>query len=419
MLDRSIAPVQFKFTPLDFPQPERFVANNLLMHHFQVNGSNAVKIEFLLKNANSLDENKLGLNLLTSKLFVSGTNKRSAANISGILATLGAFIDVSPSFDYTSLTVYSLKKNTFEVLKLIAEIFNDISFPHDEIELQKKILTSNYQVQQKKNNIKATQRFRKLLFDNHPYGLTPKPEDWESLNQDDVIQHFNNNWRNFELIVIGELDNNFLYEISNLFTLNISEQTKDKYPLLNYICQKEEVIKINGSVQTSIKIGCHTIGKNSKDYPHLLITNYILGGFFGSKLMKNIREDKGLTYGIYSSLVNLHNSTYFVISSDVDASKKEIAIQEIKNELQDLIDKTISEEELNLAKNHWLGSFQNDFSSTLSLNEKFKNYYLYGFDVNYYSSLISNIKRINVEDIKYKASKYLNPSQMNIVQVGG
>lgn len=418
--DRSTPPVEFRFSKIEFPKPKLIqYSSGLKLHYFNTPGSNAFKIEFILRNANSFNESHLGTNLLISKLFLSGTSLKNASTISELLAQKGAFIDVSPSFDYTSITIHCLKKYVIEVLNIVSEIFQDIKFKEEELELQKSILNSNYNIQQKKNNVVASQKFRRILFNSYPYGNTPNPDYWNKINEEQLGIDFNKYWNDFEIISIGDHDKSIINYIDSCFKPQLQKNFFREIKKADKSNSNVETVKIGDSIQTTIKIGKLTLSKSHKDYPALLMTNYILGGFFGSRLMKNIREDKGLTYGIYSSIVTLNNYSYFVISSDVEASKKELAIKEILKEINTLINKSLSKIELLIAKNHWLGSFQNDLSSALSLNDKFKNYYLFGLPDSYYENLITNISYLTTSDIQFIANKYLQPDSMSIIKVGG
>ncbi|MEQ8927010.1 MAG: pitrilysin family protein [Fulvivirga sp.] len=417
MLNRKIAPVLFKPAQLVFPEPESIqLSTGLKVHLFQNRNVDAIKVEFIFRNASSYREPLNGINLLTSKLLMSGTSSKSSKEISDGFARLGSFIEVNPSFDYTTVDIHCVKKTLFPTLTLFSEILRDSNFPDDEIGLQKSILINNYKIQQQKNNIVASRLFRKSLFPEHPYGQSVIPQDLEKIDLKNIIEFYKNNWSSFEIIISGNISIDELKSFEKDFTY---EPHFANY--LETFTYSKKVLNNHrpNSVQTSLKIGLPTINKSHTDYTSLLFTNYVLGGYFGSRLMKNIREEKGLTYGIYSSIVNLQHASYFTITSEVSSKKKELAIDEIVNEIKMLSSSQILDEELITAKNHWIGSFQNDLSSPYSLIEKFKSYYLYNLEPNYILDFYNSINKIKPHDIIDASKNYLNTNQMSLISVGG
>jgi predicted Zn-dependent peptidase len=181
---------------------------------------------------------------------------------------------------------------------------------------------------------------------------------------------------------------------------------------------KDDYIEKPESIQTSIRIGKRTINKGHKDYFDLLLLNHILGGYFGSRLMKNIREEKGLTYGIYSSLNTFLNDSFFVIGADVNKENQQITIEEIKNELKKLREEKISDQELIIAKSHFIGSIQLDMANPFSVTEKIKNIRLNKLASEYYNSLVNRINALSSANLIEVAKTYLVDQELAIVRVG-
>ncbi|QSE97940.1 M16 family metallopeptidase [Fulvivirga lutea] len=417
MLNRKIAPVTFQPTQIVFPKPETIeLSNGLKVHTFYNSNIDAIKVEFIFRNASSYLEPIIGLNLLTSKLLLSGTAKKSAKDIAEEFARLGSFIEVNPSFDYTTVDIHCIKKNLISTLSLFTEILQEANFPEDELTLQRSILISSYNIQQRKNNIVASKLFRSCVFGNHPYGQSATPDYLNKINREAVIKFYRSNWAAFEVFLSGNISNDEIKYLENQFKCN---PKSINYTQSFIYSKKIEHVNRSESFQTSIKLGIPTITKSDPNYPTLLFTNYLLGGYFGSRLMKNIREEKGLTYGIYSSIVNLQHASYFTIGSEVSSSKKELAIDEILKEIDSMSLELIPIDEFTIAKNHWMGSLQNELSSPHSLIEKFKSYYLFNLESNYLQFLYDSIAEITQERILEMSKTYLKQDQMTIVSVGG
>src|SRR5258706_14358822 len=154
------------------------------------------------------------------------------------------------------------------------------------------------------------------------------------------------------------------------------------------------------------------------DYFDLQIDIHLLGGFFGSRLMKNIREEKGLTYGIYSSLNTFVQDGFFVIGADVNKVNVQFAVKEIRSEVHKLREHPVEEQELRLAKNHFIGSLQADMANLFSVIEKIKNIHLHHLPPGYYQDLFNRVDQVGPEDILRIAAKYFQDDTLFEVAVG-
>jgi zinc protease len=424
MLNRTKSPVNFKFSDITIQEPEKsFLDNGRPLYIFNQRSLPIVKLEFIFRRGGSLYDIKLGTNLILTKTIQSGTKNYSAQEISELIGQKGAFIDVSGSFDYSIISLYVLDKYLEDVIKVFKEVIINPTFPNQEISLQKEISINSLKTQNKKTNVLASKHFRHALFGNvNPYGKIISESDLISINEFDLKSEFDKSFKNnFEMIATGHITE----EIRNVINYNfgiqevyVSKNEENRYCSSINPKTTNTHIDILNSVQTSIRMGKKTINKKHIDYPYLVVVNHLLGGFFGSRLMSNLREEKGLTYGIHSSLVNFLNESYFVIGSDVKGENKSVALNEINNELTRLGSINVNRHELNLVKNHLLGSFQNDLSSPLELTDKFKNIYLNDLTYDFYSTFIKTIKSISAEEVRHITKKYFDPNSMTIVTAG-
>jgi zinc protease len=167
-----------------------------------------------------------------------------------------------------------------------------------------------------------------------------------------------------------------------------------------------------------LRIGKKLFNRTHPDYIPFVITNEILGGYFGSRLMKNIREDKGYTYGIYSSIGSLKNEGYWVIAADVKKEFAENAIAEIFKEINKIIEQPVETEELERVKKYMLGSFMNQLNTPFDLMDRFKAIHYTGLDYSYYDRFIETVKTISSETIQKIAQTHFTPNNLVIVKVG-
>ena len=174
-----------------------------------------------------------------------------------------------------------------------------------------------------------------------------------------------------------------------------------------------------GAIQSGIRIGrVLNVKYGSNEFFKLQIINTILGGYFGSRLMSNIREDKGYTYGIGSAVVSMEDAIFFFISAEVGADVTNETLQEVYFELNRLCDDLVPKEELVMVKNYMLGSMLKSSDGPFSMADKYKSVYLKGEDLSFYDRYISMINKVTSEELLTVAKKYFNPEEMLEVVVG-
>jgi predicted Zn-dependent peptidase len=173
-----------------------------------------------------------------------------------------------------------------------------------------------------------------------------------------------------------------------------------------------------GSVQSSIRMGKLAMNRNHQEYAEAVFVAHILGGYFGSRLMKNIREEKGLTYGIYASLHPLQHDGYLVIGADVNKENVDLTIDEISKELKNLRTQKISSEELHISKNHFIGSLQSEISTPFAHADKIKTIFLSGLPDDFYHNMVLTIDSITPDRIIEISTKHFHEDSLNQVAVG-
>ena len=419
MLDRTVAPPFVKSANYYLPSFSlKTLANGCSLVVLPSVQQELIKIE-LVFYAGKWFESFPGQAHFTAMMLEKGTPTKSALEIATFFDHQGAQIEISPGLDFTSISLYSLTRNAERTFKYLLSIIRESSFPEEELSLQKDIFVQNLRVNQEKNSFVAGQWIRKLLFgDRHPYGNSLTAEDVQMLTRPHLTQYASN----------------FLTPVAVFVTTNNSvngefvQSALEESPLLNKDTTTSHVrqsstqfvhtLDKKESIQSAIRIACLSLNRIHPEYPHLLLLNHILGGYFGSRLMKNIREKKGLTYGISSSVNPLGRESFFVIGAEVNKGNVSIAVEEIMKEIQELQQKSISESELLIAKNHLLGSLQQDLSNPFSVMDKIRNIILFNLPHSHYSNLYTTVDRINSFELQSLARNHFSMSQFHRVLVG-
>jgi zinc protease len=420
MLDRKLAPPFFHSHSIELPRVKKInISEGVEAICFDQVKQALIKIDVVYK-AGKWFENHVGISHFTAHMLEKGTSSKNSREIADIFERFGAQIEIAPGFDYVTVSLYSLSNKLREVFPLFIEILQSPVFPAEELALLKSIFAQNLKVNNEKNSFVASKIIRKNIFgESHSYGKSIEETHLEKINTANVKEFFATYFSPYEVYITGQLESSSLNYITDYIKQIVNERKylkKEDQKVTSAL--KDEYIEKKDSIQTSIRLGKRTINKCHEDYFNLLLLNHILGGYFGSRLMKNIREEKGLSYGIYSSLNTFLNDSFLVIGADVNKINQELTISEIRNELAKLRSEAILSQELEVAKNHLLGSIQLDIANPFSVIEKIKNIRLNQLQENHYSTLFNSVSKSSSSDLLEIAQKYFLQEELFIVRVG-
>lgn len=419
MIDRSIAPSFTRSTNFELIKPEELTLPNGAKVFFVSGGTQAViRVEIILK-AGRWYESVWGASYFSSQLLSKGTSRKNSFEIAQIFDQYGAHFEISPGLDVVSISLYTLSKNLRPTLALVRELLEDSAFPEKELAQSTSIYLQNLKVNNEKTSFQASKLFRKKLFgDNHPYGKELEAEDVTELAAEQLKEHYASFGKDFTLIVSGKVDDANKQDIIETFRVLPYRMVSEKQIAADTVNTLHERISKKGSLQSSIRMGRKAIARAHADYASVLFLNHILGGYFGSRLMRNIREDKGLSYGIYSSLHTLQHDNYTVIGADVNNENLDLTFEEIRKELKRLCTELIDAEELEIARNHFIGSLQAEITTPFAHADKIKNIFLFNLPQDYYQKMINTIDGIQSEELIAIAGKYFAEDSFIEVAVG-
>lgn len=418
MLDRTVAPPYAQDSSFSLITPKiKRLTNGVEIVYISGGAQEVVKIDLIFK-AGRWYETKWGAAYFTSHLLSKGTERKSSFQIAQLFDLYGAHLEVSPGLDYVSVSLYSLTKNIQPVLALLKELLLEPSFPEKELEQAVSIYSQNLKINLEKTSFLASKQFRATLFgENHPYGKELGEKEIKSITSEDLKAYFRN-FLDFTVFVSGKIDASLEQLVHAAFEdFKKDSQQERTIPRTPAQPQRTEIDK-EGSVQASIRLGCESVLRSHPDYSKIIFASHILGGYFGSRLMKNIREEKGLTYGIYSALHPLKHAGYFVIGADVNKENISITFEEIRKELKRLRTEAVPSDELVTAKNHFIGSLQSEITTPFAHADKIKTLYLSNLPADYYQQMIHTIKSITTDEIIAVADKYLNEQRFCELAVG-
>ena len=270
----------------------------------------------------------------------------------------------------------------------------------------------------------AKTAFNETLFgEQHPYGYTTGETDISALDSSSIKQFYQQHYPidKATIIVSGKINEEVIRAINKKLGSIKIDPGKNKNPSFIHVAENTSVKKIidkKDAVQCGIRIGKKLFSKNHPDYAALQIANTILGGYFGSRLMSNIREDKGYTYGIGSGFHPHLHSGYFYITTEVGMDVRNAALQEIYFELKRMATEPVPEAELSLVRNYLVGAFQRSLDGPFSLSDRFRGLHLFNLDYDYLDSYLQLVQTITPEKVMEISARHLQPDSMTEIVAG-
>ena len=420
---QRIQPPVFPVNKVVIPEAKSFRLNNgVPVYLIEAGTEDIMRIEFTFR-AGQVKELKPLLASTCSMMLSEGSQNFSSEELNRLLDYYGVFLNQSAEKDSAGIILFFLSKHIEKVLELSREILFRPAFPEPELNALMKKRLSWYLVNREKvQNLAIDQFFQSLFGKNHPYGYQIQTQDFENINSALLIDFHSKYYSpdNMAVIISGKIHYKTLGLLNSYFGSIVSKEInfEDSVNLLKGEKVKKVHINKPGTVQSAIKIGSSTINKRHSDYPGLKILDSILGGYFGSRLMKNIREKKGYTYGISSSLTSLDLAGYKVISTEVGRKNCQNTIDEIYREIKLLQSVPVKKEEMSVVCNYMSGEMVRMFDGPFALAESFKSAWEFGLDNTYYYRLADKIKTINRDEIIDLAGTYYNIDDLYEITVG-
>jgi len=424
MLDRTQPPSFLSVTQLELIKPAAVtLSNGLNVFVFDAGDQDMVRVEWVFDHLFHHEDEML-LNTGTCELIPEGTHSLTSAQIAELVDFHGAFLIPEPGYDQSTLTLFSLNKHLDELLPLVKDLLTDAIFPDKELATYVRNNKQKLQVSLQKNSFVARRLFNRSLFGSVRYGFVPEVSDYDGLTRDRLTTLFRRQYTpsNCTLIVSGKVTPQVIDSLERLFGSGwqVSEKPVPETPMPERT-PPNGVLKVevrDGALQSAVRMGCVSIRRSHPDFPGLQVLNTVFGGYFGSRLMTNIREDKGYTYGISSGIVSLKYSAFFTLASEVGVDVTAATLGEIEREMDTLRQEPMSSEELAVVKNYMMGSLLGSLENVFSHADKFKNVYFSGLGLDYYDRYTSVINSITPDEIQQLAKRYLNYDQMVKVVVG-
>lgn len=401
---------------------EHTFANGVNLYSINASNEEVIKIDFVF-DAGAMSQTMKSQANFTSKMLSEGTSKYTAAELAENLDFFGAYFQTRSTTEESIITLYCLNKHIKNCLPFIIEILTDSVFPITDLEILKKNTIQNLKVNEQRNSFLVRRAFNEAIFGkDSTYGSYSKEEDIKQIKQKDLINFYKNHYQKGikYILASGFVNENTIKEIEYSFGTTQFKPiaaTNHIYNSQQIVSNKIFIEKPN-SVQSAIRIGRQLFNRKHPDFREMQLLNLVLGGYFGSRLMKNIREEKGLTYGIYSTIEAYPYDACWYIDTEMNNDLCEHGVIEIFKEIAKLRNELIGEKELNTAKKYLLGSFLRSIDGPFSLADRFKILKDFDLEYQYFYEFVQIIKKTTAERLMELAQKYFKEEDLTTVIVG-
>jgi zinc protease len=424
-MNRIIQPPVCELAQIDILRPVRVVMpNGILLDVINSGEQEVIRLDLVFAGGRWHQSQKLQA-LFTNRLLREGTQTYSSATIANRLDYYGAWLELSTSVDHAYITLYSLNKYFKETLEVLESIIKEPIFPEKELST---VIDSNiqqFQINSTKVDYLAHRSLLNASFgEQHPCGQTLIEEDYRRINSTLLREFYTDYYHsgNCHIFLSGKVTDEIIQNVQSTFGTEMFGNTthsliKPEYALTT-TPEKRIFTERAEAMQSAVRMGNLTITRDHPDYLKLRVLVTLFGGYFGSRLMSNIREDKGYTYGISAGILFYPNNGLLVISTEAANEYVEPLMCEVYREIEKLQNEFVGAEELSMVKNYMLGEMCRNYESPFSLSDAWIFILTSGLDDEYFSRSLQAVKEVTSQEICDLARHYLCKEKLKEVIAG-
>ncbi len=395
--------------------------NGLPIYSISSGTQDIIKIELVFESGRPFEIKKVVSKACNSQIK-EGCFSLNSKQISDKIDFFGATLKTSENLDTCSLSLFCLGKHFDNLLPILHEIVTSPLFPEDELRKYGKNNAERLKIELVKNDVIAYRNLTEHIFSkDHPYGYNSEIQDYLSLEREDLVNHYEKNYgfNNCYIFLSGKVTDEHVKKCNEYFGNSFkSANPKEVVPLIQDSLPQKIHLASDKEFQTALKIGRKLFKRDHPDYAGMYFLNAILGGYFGSRLMSNIREDKGFTYNIYSEIDVMKHDGVFMIGTEVSDDFVSQTLAEIEKEIDILKSELIDKDEMMMVRNYLLGRILNFVDGPFNTASLLKSIVLSKVELDYFDNLIHTIRNISALELQALANKYLDFDKMWTISVG-
>ena len=418
-LNRSKAPLIKDATEFELtlkPYDKYVLDNGVEVYAVNAGTQEVLSLELVFKAGNWFEQQN-NIAAATNFLIKNGTKNKTAFQLNEHFDYYGSHLSRGCYNETANIVLHCIDRHFATHLPVIAEMITDAVYPQNELDIYRQNMQQRLTVNLKKCDFVAGRLIDEYVFGkDHPYGVYSNKEHYDALQQQQLQDYYKKYYTEGHCVIFaaGLLPANFEQELNKTIgqlPLNQKEIPTILHPVTPAAEKKYRIANDPNGVQGAIRLAQPFPNRHHPDFQPIQVLNTLFGGFFGSRLMSNIREDKGYTYGIHSYILNHISTTAWMISTEAGRDVSEATITEVYNEMKDLREELVDEEELQLVKNYLIGTILGDLDGPFHIIGRWKNLILNGLDEQYFYKSVNIIKTISAEELQELANKYLHPEK--------
>jgi zinc protease len=412
--------------PVAWPKRSvKTLANGLQVVLAEVHTFPKITAQLFFRSGNSLVARTTpGLADMTATVVRTGTASRPSRQIEEDLRRMGGDLGTSAGADSSAISIAGLSEFSAGLLELVADLGRNASFPAEEFERERRQKIEGLRIERTTPGFLANERFRRVLFGEHPYAvISPTEEQVVSYQREQLEGFYRQNYSpsNALLIVVGDFSSEAMFaQIEKIFgewKSSTPEPPKSPAPPRN-VGRKVHLVHLPGSVQTQLVVGNLGITRRDPDWMRLVIANSIYGGAFHSRLVMNIREQKGYTYSPRSGIQSMRQQGFFNVHAAVRNDVAAASLTEIFYEMDRMRSLPVSDEELESARSYLTGVFSLGVATQDGVLGQLSTIYLDRLPEDHLETYRARIHALTAADIILASRKYFDSANAQIVVVG-
>lgn len=421
-LNRTQQPPVTPFGELSMPLPRILRLNNGIELYIVDKGDQEVCRFDILFEGGRYASHLPAIADMAGPMLRKGIPGMDAEAIAEHLDYYGAWMQTGTTQHYSAISLFSLNRNLDKVLPVVSQMITEPSLPQKPFDVLKQQRIQQLEINRQKVSFLAAEAFNNLIFGaTHPYARITTAQDLETITLNDIAQYHRDYYHNtaIHIILSGRITDEVLDlvhrhfdKLSPALTAPVSVAPITPEP------QHTTIIHRPAALQSGLRMGMPVIGADNPDYPLLTMLNLVLGGYFGSRLMTNIREEKGYTYGISSHIVSMRDGAYFTIVTETGTQYTQALIDEVRSEMLQLCNTPIPHDELETARNYLQGRRARALDSPFSMSDYFVSSIIAGTPLQYFNNEDHIIRTATADDLMRVARTYLHPDNLYIAIAG-
>jgi zinc protease len=414
MINRKTGPAINKIDKLLLPEYETYtLPNGIKICEVNSGTQEIIKFEIFHKAGRIMEDFPLAGRAVSS-LIKDGTLTRNSAQLSEAIDFYGASIKSASNMDYSYSTLFCLTKQFANVIPVLHDMYSNPSFPEDETEKFKNLNIQKLKEELTKNEVLAYRQITEEIYGKyHPYGYNSTADDYLALTASKLKDHFNNYYGsdNCHIFISGYITDEVRRMTAELFgSLKKATKKKEYSHVAHDIRAKKINITTRNEHQCALKTGRHLFNKNHPDHAAFFMLNVIFGGYFGSRLMMSIREEKGYTYDISSNIDQYLHDGCFYVSTEASPEYVDPILREVHHQMDILCQEKVGDKELDMVKNYLMGTFLNMLDGPMNISSVMKSMILTDKTPEYFINFSQDLVNMSNERIMEVAQKYFRPA---------